>query len=556
VLIKRRGLLTFVLILAMILSMGVTFANKSPGTIHLVLSEENVQGNNPLFENKNSVFVSVNNFMPGIYDVVVKAPGSKGTILGSEKIEIGSSGSLLFNLYDLIPFNDTDNEAGVYTVVVDGNKIKNFKLETNVIDPEDPEDPSEQEKHADELIEFGYYIPIANGEELNRIRNEYPQGELFGQGTKWERQYITMGVKSSYILVNDIDLSNFTNWVPLGDAANRFSGNLDGNNYSISNLRIDSTLNEVGLFGNSVGNIRYLTIIDPIVKGNHYVGALTGYHWQGIISDVEIVKTIGSNSLIQGVDNVGGIAGYSRVNFLGKVLNEANVIGRNNVGGIAGQYYLESDNFFVDLYLAHNKGTIVGTDYVGGIVGFNRGVVNQVFNEGSITGIKYVGGVIGYSVGGSSHSRLGITEAVNIGHVKGNDFIGGLVGSIAYEIMSDSYNMGIVEGSNYVGGIIGNTGNMNTVERVYSSGVVLGNIKDGLVGQINELVLLAAYYNIDVSNTVHQGVGTHLSNEDIANPMSLIGFSFGTKWDIVIGETYPYLKWHEDLYIPLKLNLN
>ena len=253
--------------------------------------------------------------MPGTYDVVVKAPGSKGSILGTENIEIDSSGSLLFNLYELIPFDDTDNEAGVYTVVVDGNKLKNFKLETNEVDPEDPEEPSEQEKHADELIEFGYYIPIANGEELNRVRNEYPEGELFGQGTKWERQYITRGVYSNYILVNNIDLSGFSNWVPLGDTVNRFAGNFDGNNYSISNLRVDTTSDQVGLFGNSVGNIRSLKLIDPHVKGNNFVGTLTGYHWQGVIFDVKIIKTAGSNPIVQGVDNIGGIAGYTFTSF-------------------------------------------------------------------------------------------------------------------------------------------------------------------------------------------------------------------------------------------------
>ena len=555
-LIKRISILTFVLIFVMILSMGVTFANKSPGSIHLVLSNEDLEGNNPLFENKSSVFVSLSNFMPGTYDVVVKAPGSKGTILGTEKIEIDSSGSLLFNLYELIPFDDTDNEAGVYTVVVDGNKLKNFKLETNEVDPDDPEEPSEQEKHADELIELGYYIPIANGDELNRIRNEYPEGELFGEGTKWERQYITRGVNSNYILVNNIDLSGFPNWVPLGDTVNRFAGNFDGNNYSISNLRVDATFDQVGLFGNSIGNIRSLRLIDPHVKGNNYVGALTGFHWQGTIFDVKIFKTTGSNPVVQGVDNVGGIAGYSRVNFVGKVFNEVNVIGNNFVGGIAGQYYLEPNEFFVDLYSSQNKGNVIGNDYVGGIVGYNKGVVNGVINEGNVTGRNNVGGVIGYSNGGSSYSRLGLTETVNIGYVKGVDYIGGLVGRLNYENMSNSYNMGIVEGHNYIGGIIGGTGSTNTVERVYASGLVIGNIKDGLVGQINELVLTDAYYNSDLSDTYLSGIGASLTNEEMTNPIYFNNYDFSNEWSIVSGETYPYLKWHEEFYIPLKINLD
>ena len=564
-LIIRRGILNFVLILAMILSMGVTFANKSPGTIHLVLSDENVEGNNPLFENKSSVFVSLSNFMPGTYDVVVKAPGSKGTILGTEKIEIDSSGSLLFNLYELIPFDDTDNEAGVYTVVIDGNKLKNFKLETNEVDPEDPEEPSEQEKHADELIEFGYYIPIANGEELNRIRNEYPEGELFGEGTKWERQYITRGLLSNYVLVNDIDLSAFSNWAPIGDSDTRFSGTFDGNNYSIKNLKIDTTSEYVGLFGSTSGHLRDLNLVDPDVKGSTYVGALSGYHVFEVVQNIKVLKSPNSNPLIQGNNYVGGVMGYTRDNFIGRITNEVDVVGNDYVGGIVGQYRMLDFIHLRDLDFSHNKGDVTGRNNVGGIVGHNsNGLLTKVFNEGNITGVRDVGGVVGSSTGLSYYGMDAISEAVNIGYVKGNDFIGGLVGWFSRERMIDSYNTGVVEGINYVGGAIGGSEydngyefiNTSAINRVYSLGVIIGGIKDGLVGQPAEMTINNSYYNSDLSNTSISGIGAPLTNEEMTDPESFSTFDFTNKWGIVPEETYPYLKWHEDLYIPLKIDLN
>lgn len=568
VLIKKRSILTLVLIFAMILSMGVTFASKSPGSIHLVLSDENVEGNNPLFENKSSVFVSLSNFMPGTYDIVVKAPGSKGTILGTEKIEVGASGSLLFNLYELIPFSDTDNEAGVYTVVVDGNKLKNFKLETNVVDPEDPgdpEEPSEQELKADSLIENMGFIPIANGDELNRIRNEYPEGELFGQGTKWERQYITRGLLSNYVLVSDIDLSTFSNWIPIGDSTNRFSGVFDGNNYSVKNLKIDSLLDYVGLFGSTVGQLRDLNLVDPLVRGNNYVGALSGYHWVDAVHNIKVLKSPNSNPLIQGRNFVGGVIGFTRDNFMGRIINEADVVGEIYVGGIVGQYHMVNYIHMRELYLSINKGNVTGVDGVGGIVGNNsRGLLSKVFNEGNILGGNNVGGVAGRSTGDFYYGVDGISEAVNIGYVKGSDFVGGLVGRFIRDGVADSYNTGVVEGINHVGGAIGgseydntwDTINSSVMNRSYSTGEIIGLAKDGLVGRPTEMTVNNSYYNSDLSNTSISGIGIPLTNEEMTNPVLFSAFDFSNKWVIVPGETYPYLKWHEEFYIPLKINLN
>lgn len=93
-----------------------------------------------------------------------------------------------------------------------------------------------------------------------------------------------------YILTNDIDLSSFENWTPIGnsyttDGKSSFSGVLDGNGYTISNLSINATeitsgLGQVyaGLFNHIIGaEIRNLVMKNATVSaGNSSYQAFAG----------------------------------------------------------------------------------------------------------------------------------------------------------------------------------------------------------------------------------------------------------------------------------------
>ena len=139
---KRFKLINFILILAMIFTTGTTFAEGHPGTIKLVDSEMVEEGNSTMFEHKEDVYVNVEKFTQGEYQVLVKSPGGNGTILGEGMITIPEEGNIIFNLYEETEFMATDNKAGVYTVVVGENKVKNFKLVNYEADPDDPDDPA------------------------------------------------------------------------------------------------------------------------------------------------------------------------------------------------------------------------------------------------------------------------------------------------------------------------------------------------------------------------------------------------------------------------------
>lgn len=61
-------------------------------------------------------------------------------------------------------------------------------------------------------------------------------------------------LSGKYILMNDIDLSGYDNWDPIGNYGGYFEGTFDGNGFVISNLKIDrSKEDNAGLFGIAAG---------------------------------------------------------------------------------------------------------------------------------------------------------------------------------------------------------------------------------------------------------------------------------------------------------------
>jgi len=68
-------------------------------------------------------------------------------------------------------------------------------------------------------------------------------------------------------------------WTPIGiNANNPFSGELDGNNYIISNLFVNLPSNNwVGLFGRSISaTLKNIRLENPYVRGKDSAGALSG----------------------------------------------------------------------------------------------------------------------------------------------------------------------------------------------------------------------------------------------------------------------------------------
>ena len=180
--------------------------------------------------------------------------------------------------------------------------------------------------------------------------------------TPTELDSIRNDLYGSYELANDIDLSNWGNFEPLGE----FNGTLDGKGYKISNLYISADTTNVGLFNRieNEGIVSNLGVVDATVKsnGNNYVGIITGY----LVDDARIKKCY-STGTVEGQYGVGGLVGYHNGSMVEQSYSHAAVTGKGRVGGLVGNLM----SSFIDESFSTGKVTVTPdpTLYNGGLVG-------------------------------------------------------------------------------------------------------------------------------------------------------------------------------------------
>ena len=146
------------------------------------------------------------------------------------------------------------------------------------------------------------------------------------EGTTYEGYTIKLAV--------DMDLAN-KEWTPIGfgnlnyvgeidsQEGASFNGVFDGQDHTIHNLKITTfsrggqgdieAASGIGFIGLNKGTVKNLTIENANVKGNHYVGVLTGYNLNANIDNCH-VKNSKVDCLYANVDDsgdkAGGIAGH------------------------------------------------------------------------------------------------------------------------------------------------------------------------------------------------------------------------------------------------------
>ena len=148
---------------------------------------------------------------------------------------------------------------------------------------------------------------IATAEQLDRVRDD---------------------LKAHYVLTDDIDLSGYENWIPIGafqslsDAPEdaevphpdfAFTGTFDGAGHTISNLTVSCEAPMgAGLFGCASGtesgaaSIGHFTLKDVNVSGFYLVGGAVGLQFMSCsVTDIHLV---GENHLT-GMQGIGGIVG-------------------------------------------------------------------------------------------------------------------------------------------------------------------------------------------------------------------------------------------------------
>ena len=223
---------------------------------------------------------------------------------------------------------------------------------------------------------------IATAEQLDAVRND---------------------LSASYMLVNDIDLSGFESWEPIGeysynDETVQFRGNFNGNNYKISNLKIIHDNVNAGLFGSIYDTyniqIKNIYIENANIEGNFkYAGVLCGVinrDFTNAESTVSIENCTASGE-INGINTTmtGGLIGYAGQSKILNCKSYVNINGQGEsvcVGGIIG-----GSDYQQAIQNCVNYGNISyesnGSMHIGGIAGNGYKVENS-YNIGNLTAIQ------------------------------------------------------------------------------------------------------------------------------------------------------------------------
>ena len=228
-------------------------------------------------------------------------------------------------------------------------------------------------------------IYITTAQQLKRLADEVNAGDSKSDKT--------------YLLANDIDLSGYPDWTPIGrfdppDDMLPFSGVFDGQGYSITGLKISGNEDARGLFGYTYsGAIRNVVIRNPEIEGKDQVGALVGYQ---AYSNQGIKNCAVIGGKIQGRSHVGGLVGYMEESPIQNCYSTCEVVAMDfYAGGIVGDHRVVAS-----IRNCYATGNISGT-YSGGIVGVAQDVKRCV--------------ALGQTVTGKSSNR--VTDSVRISDV-------------------------------------------------------------------------------------------------------------------------------------------
>lgn len=142
-----------------------------------------------------------------------------------------------------------------------------------------------------------------------------------------------------YLLNNDLG------FIPIGkDSTNCFAGTFNGYGNEIKNLYIDNEeLDDVGLFGYSIGTIKKIGMVNSNIVGKSNVGSICGLLCK---STGLIQYCYNVNGTISGESNAGGIVGgislpnadaSTRGSRVYNCYNTGKVVSEYNAGGIVGQ---------------------------------------------------------------------------------------------------------------------------------------------------------------------------------------------------------------------------
>jgi len=295
------------------------------------------------------------------------------------------------------------------------------------------------------------YTKINNLDDLKAFRDEV-NGRVRHTG-------ITVELKANIVIDED--------WTPIGNDYDKpFKGTFNGNGYTISNLKISETNENVfrGLFGYvEEATLKGLVLKDVLIESNTfsnetYTGALIAYSKDATIENCHVISGTVNESEASGdysFSDTGGLIGYLAGGEVNLCSNSAKV----------------------------SSDAVSNNSRIGGLIGFiNKGKVDRCFNQGEITGkgavdAQYIGGLSG----DATYTSI-ITNSYNVGNVTVNATTavgaGGIVGSSSATI-ENCYSYADISGgastSSKTGGLAGTASSSVIKNSLALSGSLEGN---------------------------------------------------------------------------------
>ena len=196
----------------------------------------------------------------------------------------------------------------------------------------------------------------------------------------WAEEAVTEGVTDAVA----------EGWAPIST----YRAIFEGNGRTISNLYINRSTSNVGLFGRlRDAIIRRLGLNGGSVKGGSSTGALVGFAENGTK-----IRACYATVDVEGSSNVGGLVGRatSISVFITACYSTGGVRGTDSVGGFIGYVRNDDGHWGAAVGSCYSTGPVSGRSYVGGFAGTFMGVMNACYSTGFVDGTGgRVGGFIG-----------------------------------------------------------------------------------------------------------------------------------------------------------------
>ncbi|MGL6121348.1 MAG: GLUG motif-containing protein [Fusobacteriaceae bacterium] len=206
--------------------------------------------------------------------------------------------------------------------------------------------------------------------------------------------------------------------------------------------------------------------------------------------------------------------------------------GTTNLIGLFG--YIGKNGVIKNIGVNMGNNNVVGLDYIGGLVGYNKGNVRFAYANGAVSANSknaYVGGLVGRNEG--TIQQCFASVAVTGGHAAG-----GLVGFNSGNI-TDNFSTGAISSSDYNGGLVGQNDGTGIIKTCYSTGAVSGNYVGGLVGY-GAGETKYSYWDINTSGQTTSAGGEGKSTLEMKSATPYSSFWTSDKW-IFSSREYPKL---------------